>query len=429
MQLKSPLSRFTLDTYAFRWQDEKVDIVIDRIHEGRSGDLNAEIEVRCSRDLPDALLHYARFNLVSTTSRNSIIKALCARIPDTEIDWGAAIEMVVFKSLKHWREGDPVVDLRTVAPREGDRFLLKPYVEFGGPTIIFGDGSAGKSMFCMGIGVSIASGQTVLGTHPLLPSPVLYLDWESDAETHAERMGAICVGAGIDMERVPMYYRRQAASLAESAVHLRRTIAELHIGLVIVDSMGAARGGEPESAETTIRLFNAARTLGVPWIGIDHVTKNGGEKQTKPFGSVFTPNLARLTWGMEKIEDTGDGQVIIALSNHKTNNGRHLGRRGYTVEFREDDKGGVTSVSYEETNVRDVPAMLPSLGQKEQLIAVLEHNHDAMTVEDIQICLAADGVQVKPEQIRTILNRHKDRFVSLSDGRKVRWGLLIRETR
>lgn len=421
--MNPPLVKYSPDTYAFRWLEEKVDITLDRIHEARSGILTAEIEVRCSRDIDNALVHHAQMNLVSTQTRTSVVRALDARTPD--IDWGAALEMVCHLALRQWREGEPVLDLRCVSPREGSRFLLPPFVEYGGPTILFAEGGTGKSLFGLAIAASIASGEQLLGIAPTRREAALYLDWESDAETHADRLRALCMGQGIAPSLPAVHYRRQAASLAESAPHIRKVIAEKQIGFVIIDSMGAARGGEPESADSTIRLFNAARSLGVPWMGIDHVTKNGGDVQTKPFGSIYTVNLARLTWRLEQVEEAGNGRVLIAASNHKANNGRLEKRRGYEVEFRSDDDGRPIYVAYQDRDTRDMPGMLPKLPQPLQVTEILRANNGAMPIEDIQRCLEAEGITTQRDTLRMTLNRHKDRFVPTGEGKAIRWGLRL----
>lgn len=421
--MNPPLSRFLADTYAFKWLDEQVDLMFDRLHESRTGDLTAEVEVRCSRDVPNALLHHARLNLVSTRSRADVIRALGNRIPESQIDWSAALEYACHLAITHWREGEPFIDLRDVPQREGTRFLLEPYVEHVGATVLFADGGTGKSLFGLAIGVAVASGAPVLGACPARTCKVAYLDWESDAEIHAERRRAICAGANLSEREAPIYYRRQVASLAESAPHIRRFIAENEIGFAIIDSMGMARGGEPESADSTIRLFAAARTLGIPWLGIDHVTKNGGDGQSRPFGSIYTHNSARLTWGLEKIEDLGNGKVILATTNHKTNNGKPLGRRGYDAEFRDNDRDQLTWASYASKDIRDIPGFFDRLGQPQQIAEVLKKNGRA-TPPDIQRALEADGVIVKADTIRVQLNRHKDRFVKLGDSKDGGiWGL------
>lgn len=425
--MKPPLFKALGDTYAFHWIDAQIDLVMDRLHESRGGDLTAEVEVRCHRDETNQLLHHARLNLISTRSRQEIIRSLAGRIPESEFQWSDALEQACFKAIQRWREGDPVVDLRCVQLRTGSRFLLEPYIEYAGPTVLFADGGVGKSLFGMAIAVSIASGVPTVGNAPADVRPALYLDWEADDDTHARRMRAICAGMNVDVTEARVHYRRQYASLAEAAPHIRKQIAELGIGFVVIDSLGAARGGEPESADSTIRLFNAARSLMVPWLGIDHIGKADaatGQAAAKPFGSIYTHHLSRLTWAGEKVEDFGNGHLIIALSNQKVNNGRPLGRRGYDVEFREDADQNPTLISYRSKSVQDIPGMFARQGQPQQIAEVLRANNRSMLVEDIERALEASGSDMTRDQIRVCLNKHKSLFVVVPDGgRATLWGL------
>lgn len=424
--MNKPFPLYLGDVYTFDWPDEQVKVSFDRLHEGRDGDLSAEAEITSRRTGGTQLLHHAKLNLISTRSRTDIVKALLLRIPD--IDWGGIMEMACHEAIKHWREGDPVIDLREVPPMAGSRFLLNPYVEYGGPTILFADGGSGKSLFALACGLSIASGRNILGETPASAQPVLYLDWESDPETHADRRRALCVGAGLDDMDGAIFYRRQTSSLAESASHIRREIASRGIGFAVIDSLGAARGGEPESADSTIRLFNAARTLGVPWMGVDHVTKNGGDMQAKPFGSVFTHNLARLTWSLEKVEEGGDGTMTISLSNRKANNGALLGRRAYSVLINQDADGRPEFAQYERANAAEIPALFSRMSQPQQIAAVLRRSNRALSIADIQRGLEGEGVRIPDNQLRQVMGRAKNLFVSIGDGQNTRWGLLTDRT-
>src|SRR5207302_780505 len=83
-------------------------------------------------------------------------------------------------------------------------------------------------------------------------------------------------------------------------------IGAREICFVVIDSWGAARVGEAESSDLTIRAFHAARSLAVPWMAIDHLPKNAHDK-SKPFGSVYTHNLAWLTWRAEAVPRDGEG--------------------------------------------------------------------------------------------------------------------------
>lgn len=415
------------DRYYYNLTELDAEIILERFHEARGGEFTAEVVVSTSRPPRPGLLSQSKLNLLSAQAQTTLARSLLAKQKDTE--WSDILTEVCHDAIKHYRAGDPVVDLRCVPDREGSRFLYYPWVEYGGPTVLFADGGTGKSMFALAIGLSVASGRGLLGHAPAETRPVLYLDWEADKETHAERLRAICAGAGIfDTAALSetVFYRRQASSLAESVAALRRVIAEKGIGFVIVDSMALARGGEPESADSTIRLFAAARDLDVPWLGIDHVVKNNGDagRPTKPFGSVFTPNSARITWGMERADEVDGDSMILALQNHKVNNGKRLPRQAYRVEFRENEAGLLLSVGYESMDFRDVPGMLPRLGQAAQIATILQRQNGTMLIEDIQKALEAEGSALSAAHLRVVLQRHRDQFVPVQDGKFTRWGLL-----
>jgi len=63
---------------------------------------------------------------------------------------------------------------------------------------------------------------------------------------------------GFDIPDGLLFYCTEVAPLAEAAPDLRCFIAERDVGLIIVDSVGLARGGAPESSEDTLRFFRAA---------------------------------------------------------------------------------------------------------------------------------------------------------------------------
>jgi hypothetical protein len=280
----------------------------------------------------------------------------------------------------------------------------------------------------MAIAVSVSSGINILDAEPSAQAPVLVVDWETSAETHAETFQAICAGADLDYRDLPIHYLHMSAGLIEAAPMIRKRILEVRAGLAIFDPLGYARNGDPESAELTIRMFNTFRSLRVPTVGTDHVTKNGADKG-KAFGSVYTHNASRRTWGIVKTSEEGSNRITVALTNYKANRGRLSRRRGYHIDFENDEAGTPLVIRFTPCDIRDVPAFASKLSQRDQLVAVLRANNRAMTVEDIQAALEADGVDLRDTVIRAQLNRHKDTFTPVPDGRTVRWGLLTKVTR
>jgi hypothetical protein len=203
-----------------------------------------------------------------------------------------------------------------------------------------------------------------------------------------------------------------SASLAEAAESIRRDISELGIGFVVVDSLGAARAGEPESAEVTIKMFNAARSLGVPWLGIDHVTKSGGKGSTRPFGSTYTHNLARLTWSAEKAQQEGQKSLVIQLTNQKRKNGRLLGRVGCRIDFEIGAGERLSAVTFRTSRLSEVPERAEQTGLKARIIAELSRG--PLRLAEVANRLGKD---VRVVSARAGELEKEDALVKLSDGR------------
>lgn len=340
-----------------------IEADVERFAEHRD-ELIAEVTIRHGVEL----LHSARLNLTSTQARQTLVKSLTERDPDP--DWPRLIETMCFQVRERYREGEPPRDLREPLAVYGNRWLVEPFVERGGSTILFADGGTGKSLTALAVAMTVASGCPIVGALHGDPRPVLYLDWETSVETTLERFDAIAAGARLDT-RPEVYYRRMTASLVEAAGNIRRDITTLGIGFVVVDSLGAARAGEPESAEVTIKMFNAARSLGVPWLGIDHVTKSAGKATTRPFGSTYTHNLARLTWSAEIVQEEGENILALSLTNRKRNNGRLLGRTGLRIEFERGAIDSLRKVTFRTSDLAQMPGLADNASLKARIIAEL----------------------------------------------------------
>lgn len=403
---EAPRVTYMLDFYRFAWEDG-VQIDVNRLEDGRDG-------LRCELAVSSSLgpLREGRFNLSAVNSRGQWINALEKRQPN--FDWFAKFETVCHHSIRRWREGDPPTDLRTVDLTQRQRWLYKPFIEYAGPTIFFADGGTGKSMFALAIAVSISTGRALLGgsVEPLGEGeemrPVLYCDYEADDFTHAARLQAICCAAEPAIYPMPpVFHQRMTASLTEMAPTIRRRVGEHGAAFVVVDSIGPARGGSMgDGSSETIRMFTAGRTFGVPWAGIDHISKSKESDKGKPFGSVYTHDMARLTWALDR-DPTGDG-LVIALTNHKANNGNRAPRRAYRVEIVNDDEDIPITIIYEGVDIRDVPAFTGKLSQKDQLISALKNG--ALTDDEAIAALAAVNVTMAASTVRALISRYKDVF-------------------
>lgn len=381
------------DTYQFQW-DIGIAIEMARFTESSRDGLGCEIAVTSSLPPKPGLLHHARFNLMSTQARKTLATALDARVEG--IDFSGLLEYACWHAIQQWRDGDPIINLWDVPPRATPRMLVDPFIEHGGPTTLYGDGGTGKSLIAMALALTVTAAIPLLGpVPPSVQGPVLYLDWETDEYIHSERLQALSRGYHGTLLPAPMHYRRQQSSLTESASYIKREVARLGVVLVIADSLGAARGGDADSADLTIRTFNAARAFGCPVLFVDHLPKNAKDR-TKPFGSVFTHNLSRITWFAEK-GGAGPG-LVVGLTNQKANNGPLAPRLGYRVALEVDEQKTLKVATFTATRP---PAPEGQRKAGEKVVAVLGEEPDrGLSYDDLERLTGE-----KPATLRSAMQR------------------------
>ncbi|ANS04685.1 hypothetical protein [uncultured Mediterranean phage] len=422
--LAEPTSDLTDQRHIYTWDDLKIAVTLDRFQEEKNG-LKSEITIR---DLKTGqkLIPTSNFNLSSAVGRTQMCNRLIARTPDESIPFELILDEVTDRSQTRWRTGDQVLDLFSIPTAERPRFLLRPYIESDGVTLLYGDGGSMKSLLALAMGLSVASGVPLLGMQPTMACPVLYLDWEASPEDHAERAKSLWKGADttLDPPATLVHYQRQVASLHEGAPNAARVIQDLRAGLVIVDSIGMARGGAPEAADMTIQFFRAARSLGVPVLAIDHISQEARKTGdlSSPFGSRFTHNLSRRSWAVEKEQEEGDTEATLFTTNYKHNNGNRAEKLAFHIAFHNSGTSirdeHLDRVVIQPQEYADAVADRGSLGRmtKKQQVTYALKAQGPMSVTAIRECLIEEGSAISEQVVRNTLNNNPQTFVAEPTG-------------
>lgn len=325
--------------WRFTWP-QMARITLTNITEDSRGGLNAEIVIDVSAPpKPGRVYGPAKLNLLAARTIKSVASDCNDRVPS--MDWQAMMLQTVELATRRWREGDPLTPLANINDPGKPRFLLQPFLEHDGTTVVFAPGGTGKSLFGLTIALAVATDivpETLFDGKATDAGPVAYLDWESDGITQRRRLQRICKGFGHPGNQLPtnLLYRREMAPLRSSSDRLANMFEREGIRLAVIDSIGLARGGAPESAEETIRLFQAIRTLNIPVLAIDHVAKASFKEKSgdrTAFGSVYTTNAARMTWSMTARRDTNSGTLVLTLRCTKVNNGTRPDDRHLHIDF------------------------------------------------------------------------------------------------
>lgn len=412
------------DSYQLTWPITGVQIVFDRLVETREGLFSEATFARYVPGQAPRLLLDTRFNLLSATTKAQVVKTLAGQLE--EVDWANVLETGCFLVKRRQREGDPAVDLALLPPSDRPRWVLRPYLSADRPAIIFGAGGGGKTMFALAAAVSCASGHPIVGQPVGPPRRVQILDYESDHYEHQARVRAICRGAGLPpLAPNCLYHRRMPVTLAAAAPTIRREIATLGIGLVLIDSLAGA-AGELEESAAILQCFAAIRSLGVPVLVISHITRASiqadelanGRRRLSPFGSVFAENSAGNTWSLRRRGEEGAGSGSLLLVHEKTNNDRYHPRHAYRVSFlrdsptSEEEDGELLAVTYRREDYGD--AFEDHLPLTQKLLRLLDKDGPKTSQELLGLL-----PELKPTTVRATISNLKEagRIVQLQDRR------------
>ena len=231
-------------------------------------------------------------------------------------------------------------------------FILNPYIASAGTTVLYGEGGLSKSLVALGMAISVSTGVPIFGNEPAKVGPVMYFDYEDDDAMHDARLMAMCRALGIPSTKTEVYHYSLSSKVTGAKREMGRRVRETKSVLGIVDSVGMARGGSAVQAEDTIRLFRALREIGIPFLAIDHVSKESKKaKSGSPdaYGSIYTMNSARLAWHLQGQVTSDKDTISMLATNTKANHTRRQQNRIIEVRY-DNDVRGVPQRIYIETS-------------------------------------------------------------------------------
>ena len=390
--------------YRAEWKaPEMVRVEVINVRTERTGDVTGELAIYSTAPEEAGLLHQARLTMTGTRSRSDMAGYLAKRTPKSEIDWPGIIEATCLKVIAAFRAGEPVCYMRDLPPVDRDTlYAIPPIVLARNTTIWFGDGGSGKSYLALAAAAAIHTGRgNVMGLYPAVQHNVGWADWEFSGEDNRDRLERL-LGSGLP----DMPYVRCDTPLVAEVGRLQTMIREYKLGMLVIDSIGAACDGPPESAESANAFARAIRQLGVPVLAIAHVNRSGDE--SRPFGSQFWHNQARSTWYVKQSSDNQPGRLSVALFNKKANTGTLSAPVAFDITF--DEIAYTTRIAL--GSVHDSPEFSGRLTVKTRMVEALRR--EAKTFVEI-----AEEIDADVPAVQKVAQRGYDKeFVKVvgSDG-------------
>ncbi len=386
--------------YRMTFSPAGIQFEVDRLRRERH-QLDGELIVRVNGSFTRAkavegMLTVGDFNFSSVQARTTRAKLLALRSGEEGIDWHGLLEEFCIRVVQAERQGPAPVELAKAVPDESSSGADEAWTVSGipllkdHPTVLFGDGGAGKSYLALYLAGCLAQ----------MGVPVLYNDWEFSMEAHRRRYRALFQPAPEGL-----YYLRCERPMREEAERISKVISEKKIQYVINDSVGYACNHRPEDAENANEYFRAVRSFRIGSLNLGHISKQDklNERSPEIFGSVFWRNGSRSMWYMKAASDNPEGEIRFGLYHHKYQSGRPLTPRAYRIIF------GKEATSLEPIKLSDVEELAAGLPVLERVKRYLLNN-GTQAVKTI-----ADELGLTAAVVRTTINRHPDAFVKLDN--------------
>ncbi len=416
--MKPPTFEREGSLYRYLWAEENICVEVDQVRQ-RHDQIASEVTVShiAAQNGANHIL-WTSLNLASTQTRDRLAKDLTKK---TGLEgWSQMMEYICTRTGREYRRGEPVINLSSVTEQSEVEYLIERLMPKGLASAIFADGNSCKSWLALAICISAMTGTPLpAGLQPTTFARALYLDWETSWQETRRRLGWLARGMGLDY--VPdVLYREMVGPLADDISQVRRQMLAHKVGLVVIDSIALATGGEPKETEPVLRMMGALRTLRpASVLMIGHVSKETAKSKEgggKIYGNVFYGNLGRSLWEIRSARD-GDAHCI-ALTHSKVNQGRAWPQFGLRFEF--DDRNHQVVIRGQD--LEDIPELADTQPKAARIIALLKHG--AQYKDQIAETLGISASATQKE-----LNRMAQRkqVIRLGDsggrGKKTLWGL------
>lgn len=346
------VEQFQTDLHVYAWRDS-YEVQLEQFKQGGES-FSALVTVLHGDDLKE----HSRVNLIAPQTRTSLAKKL-SRGPEGVKEWEERLVYISWTSGVKWREGGSV--LRRLADVVVDKtrpaFLVQPLVIERGVSIIYGDGSAGKSMVTTALLLTIATGHPFLGITPTRMGPVLDFDWEDNEETKKERAQAMCEAVGLPFP-TNYFYREMDRPVGAGEERIRREIEETGAVAAAFDSMGMMLGGDPSDPVLVIPAVNVMKRSGIACLGIHHLSAAAASSselkdKQKAYGSVYARNGARSQWLVERFQEEEADEGYLYLFQTKVNRGKKSRPLAWHISYENDDQGYLSRLTYSERSAAD----------------------------------------------------------------------------
>lgn len=333
-----------INGFQIEFTEENLVAKITRIRTPSDGQVKGQLEIKHSKNGTDAILLVpTQFNFSSEQTRTRFAKSLGDKL-GLEIEWRGVFDYLGQKVQELARSGDTYLEIWTDAEAPPPERWLGGILYKGVQNIIFGEKGVSKSTFAYILALCLALPWTNNPLELEVPNrsiKTLVLDWETDKDIFGYYTTRLRRGMNVPV--CSLYYRRCTLPLIDDIEPIQAYIEATGVDLLIIDSLGAAAGGERgelKGSEAALMFNTALRKLKKTSLIIAQTAKGDPtEKRKTIFGSTYFTYYARNIFELCRSEDSYDNTQHFALFHRECNLGRRIPGVGLRIEYSED--GGI----------------------------------------------------------------------------------------
>lgn len=161
-------------------------------------------------------------------------------------------------------------------------FLVKPYLLRAGGTILYAPPGRGKSYMALLWSISVDAGCSKFW--PCRQVPVLFINLERSRQSLRRRLALVNRVLGMAVDRPLLTLNARGKTLADVLAVCRRTVAERHVGMVVLDSISRAGVGDLTENLSGNRVIDALSSLCPSWLALGHTPR---QSEGHLYGSIM----------------------------------------------------------------------------------------------------------------------------------------------
>ncbi len=193
--------------------------------------------------------------------------------------------------------------------------------------------------------MSVASGRKkFFGRDIAVHGPVMYLDFELDADEQHRRVMQLATGMNMKVPEDLLYVSTLGVRTHEAIEFALSACEEHQVVLVVLDSLGPAMVGDMAAAKDVIEFHNCYiapfKAAGITPLLVDHQARQqaGEGYQSKgAFGSAYKEHLSRSLIQVEAGDRSAEqGTLNVRLRHKKTNFGALCDPFDVSLEFSDE---------------------------------------------------------------------------------------------